>query len=143
MGLSRLIEERPRSTPDTTVADAVSVMAQGNVGSTAILEDDRVIGIFTERDVVCRVVLKGRDPATTPLKDVMTSPVHSVVDGTSLRDATTMMRRHHMRHLPVVDADGKYLGMLALRHVHNEIMRGLERRVHDLTTWLMDDALGG
>jgi len=143
MGLIRLIQQSPKTGPDTTVAEAARVMAEGNVGSMAVVEGERIVGIFTERDLMRRVVVEGLDPANTPLGEVMTSPVHSVTDETSIREATRLMRTHHMRHLPVVDDDGDYVGMLALRHLHNEIMLGLERRVHDLTTWLMDDSLGG
>lgn len=143
MGLSKLIDESPKTGPETTVAEAVKQMSQGNVGSMAIMDGDKIVGIFTERDLMRRVVGEGKDPATTTLKEVMTSPVYSVTDDTSLTVATDLMRKHHMRHLPVLDADGNYVGMLALRHLHNEIMRGLERRVHDLTTWLMADSLGG
>lgn len=143
MGLIRLIEESPKTGPDTTVAEAARIMAEGNVGSMAIVEGSRIVGIFTERDLMRRVVVKGKDAAATPLSEVMTSPVHTVTDDTSIRDAAALMRRHHMRHLPVLDESGDYVGMLALRYLHNEIMRGLERQVHDLETWLMDDSLGG
>jgi len=143
MGLRRLIEESPKTGPDTTVAEAARIMSQGNVGSMAVVEGKRIVGIFTERDLMRRVVVEGLDPAATALRDVMTSPVYSVTDETSIQEATRLMRQHHMRHLPVVDDNGDYVGMLALRYLHNEIMLGLERRVHDLTTWLMDDSLGG
>jgi len=143
MGLIRLIEQSPKAGPDATIAKTVALMAEENVGAIAVVEEDRVIGIFTERDLLRRVVVEGQDPATIPLSDVMSSPVHTVNDETSLSDAARLMRIHHMRYLPVLDEGGKYVGMLALRHVHNEIMRGLERRVHDLTTWLMTDSLGG
>lgn len=143
MGLIRLIEESPKTGPDTTVAEAARMMTSFNDGSMAVVEGSRIVGIFTERDLMRRVVVEGLDPASTPLSEVMTSPVFSVTDETSIREATKMMRTHHIRHLPVVDERGDYVGMLALRYLHNEIMLGLERRVHDLTTWLMDDSLGG
>ncbi len=143
MSLMKLLEASPKAGPDTTVADAVQQMTKGNVGSMAIIENDKIVGIFTARDLMRRVVAAGLDPSATPLREVMTSPVHTVVDETSLTEAAELMRRYRFRHLPVLDAKGDYEGMLALHQLHNEIMRGLERRVHDLTTWLMADSLGG
>ncbi|MGE0786411.1 MAG: cyclic nucleotide-binding/CBS domain-containing protein [Sandaracinaceae bacterium] len=143
MRLSRLIEGSPSAGRDDTVLDAVRIIADHKVGAIAILEDGRIIGIFTERDVLRRVILAGRDAASTTLGEVMTTPVHTVTKDVPIGEATSLLNRHGIRHLPLVEGDGKYIGMLVLRHLHDEIMARLERRVNDLTTWLMADSLGG
>ena len=73
MGLVRLIKDSPKTTPDTTVAEAVRIMVRANRGSMAIVNEHRIVGIFTERDLMKRIVHEGRDPTGIPLGEVMTT----------------------------------------------------------------------
>jgi CBS domain-containing protein len=75
--------------------------------------------------------------------DVMSSPVISVALDTSVADAATIMRSHHIRHLAVLDADGKVTGILALRYVLYDMLDDLERNVGDLFGFIMADSPGG
>jgi CBS domain-containing protein len=104
------------ASPQTTVLEASKMMAEGNVGSVIIKTDESPLGIFTERDLLKRVVAKGKDPAETPLGDVMTSPVKSVSLRTSVRDCSEQITAEHIRHLAVVE-EGALVGMISFRDV--------------------------
>jgi CBS domain-containing protein len=143
MSLLRLIRSRPEVSPDTPVLDAVRTMTEGKVGAVTVLQGGKLVGIFTERDLMTRVVLTAKDPATARVGEVMTRPVHTVSDTASVAEAATMMRDHHIRHLPVVDDDGELLGVVALRYVLYDLMGRLETKVDDLETFIMTDGPGG
>ena len=97
-----------------TVLDACRYMTERNVGAVAVLEGERLVGFFSERDVLNRVVAKGLDPAATPLTSVMTqNPV--VVDiAAPIQECLQIMRQANCRHLPVVSV-GRLAGMVSLR----------------------------
>jgi CBS domain-containing protein len=143
MGLLRLTHVRPEVESGTMVLEAVRVMAESNIGAIAVKNGKKVIGVFTERDLMKRVVAQGRDAATTPIKEVMTSDVVSVADSTPTGKAAAIMRSHRMRHLVIVDDNGDYLGMLAQRHILYDLMSELALKVNDLTGYLMADGPGG
>ena len=90
-----------------SVLAAASLMNQRTIGSLVVLDGERVIGIFTERDVLRRVVVTGRDPATTAVKEVMTTPVATCRPETALAECRAFMTEKRIRHLPVVE--GRHL----------------------------------
>lgn len=147
MGLLRLAQQTPQVSPDASVMAAVRVMTAAKVGALAVTtggkSDGQILGVFTERDLMRRVVHESRDPATTLIRDVMTTPVRSVVDATSVSEAAALMRRHKFRHLAIVDAGGAYLGMVALRHLLYDMLDDLERKVGGLESFIMIDGPGG
>ena len=104
------------SSPTETVLDAARVMAEAHVGSVVIRRDDRVVGLFTERDLLSRVVAAGRDPATTCLPDVMSSPVQTCRLSDDLEDCARRMSEQKIRHLVVVEQDA-LVGMISLRDI--------------------------
>lgn len=105
------------TSPETSVADAVQKMGHHNVGSILILENSRkLLGIFTERDLLRRVVLAERDPAKTLIGDVMSTNVIVVAADTPRAKVLSLMEEHHIRHIPVADAD-QLLGVISLRDV--------------------------
>jgi len=87
--------------PQHTVLDAVRLMVSHNIGAVPVLERGQLIGIFSERDLMTRVVDAGMDPATTLVYQVMTEDPMSVEPGDSLQTCMALMRRHGFRHLPV------------------------------------------
>ena len=96
-----------------TVLDAAQLMNDRHIGSVLVIDDDRLVGIFTERDVMRRIVAEQRDPASTPLAEVMTSPVACAAPHTTLDEIRTVMRDKRIRHVPVVNGGG-VLGMISL-----------------------------
>jgi len=103
-------------TPDHFAIDAATLMNERHVGSVLILDEDQhVLGIFTERDVLRRIVADHRDPATTRLSDVMTAPVACARPNTTSDELRSVMRQKRIRHVPVVDdADEHVLGMISI-----------------------------
>lgn len=100
--------------PETTVRRAATLMAKRNVGAVMVIEDGRLAGIFTERDVVFRVVARGLDPAATRLAEVMTRKPRTVGPNTSFGRAILLMHDHGFRHLPVVE-NGVPIGIVSGR----------------------------
>jgi CBS domain-containing protein len=101
-------------TRDTTVTDAALRMQTFNKGAVMVVEGSRLVGIFTERDALFRVVAARRDPATTPVGDVMTRDPQTIHPDQPFVEALRMMHEGRYRHLPVVE-DGRPLGMVSSR----------------------------
>ena len=99
---------------NTTVATAVRTMAANNVGIVAVVDADRLCGVFSERDVVQRVVDRGLDPARTRVADVMTSSLVVADADEDYQSAMRKMDQANIRHLPVV-SEGRLLSMLSIR----------------------------
>jgi CBS domain-containing protein len=122
--------EPPRVSVEATVADAIRTMLRQHVGAVGIVDrEGRIAGIFTERDILRKVALSGRDPMHTPVLDVMTTPVELATLATTAAEALATMLERHYRHLPVVDDHGKLLGMLSIRNL-------LQSKIADLTRQL-------
>ncbi len=103
-----------KAAPETLVSKAAELMAAKNVGAIMVIEDDRLVGIFTERDVVFRVVARGLDAQATRLADVMTRAPHTVDPNKSFGYALLVMQENGFRHLPVMQ-DGKPIGIVSSR----------------------------
>ncbi len=101
--------------PETSVSCAARLMADRNVGAVVVAENDHLLGIFTERDVVFRVVAKGRDPDTTPLREVMTTSPKTLGADKSYGHALVMMQENGFRHVPVIEND-RVIGVITARN---------------------------
>lgn len=113
-----------------TVADAVQLMIDNNAGAVAVVDDQGIVaGMFTERDVLEKFALSGRDAKTTPVRDLMSPMVEMATEETTPAEALRVMLERHYRHLPVVDDTGKVLGILSIRHI-------LEARIDNLLAQL-------
>jgi CBS domain-containing protein len=102
--------------PDVTVAEAAKEMDRHRVGAILVIEDGRIVGIFTERDVLSRVVATGIDPKTTPIKFVMTRDPIKVASSTTIEEVMALFTEKRFRHLPVVD-DGRLVGLVSIGDV--------------------------
>jgi CBS domain-containing protein len=100
--------------PNQTVFEAASYMVNCNVGAVPVLDDTKLVGIFSERDIMRRVVTEGRDPLTTHISDVMSTDIRTVAPGASADDAMCIMQSHAVRHLPVCEG-ATLVGFLSLR----------------------------
>ncbi len=116
--------------PDVTVREAAKAMAQANVGCTAILEDGRLLGLFTERDVLKRVLLQDLSVDEIQVADYMTREVVTCRPDTDVRMARLLLRDHHIRHLPVIEEDGRLLGVLSIRDLVLEELEEMRRYLH-------------
>ena len=126
-----------------TVMEAIEIMAAARVGSVVVVNDARVEGIFSERDVMLRVVMEGRDPRGTKVQEVMTSPVYTISQRTSGDDALKLMLQQHIRHLPVVDDTGKAQGIVGMRDLLEEKVRELHQQLDSLESYITADGIGG
>lgn len=133
----------PSVEPGSSVLHAVEVMAEEGVGGVAVTEGGELLGIFTERDVMLRVVLNSRRPQDTRVSEVMTSPVETISEETTAEEALNHMLDRHLRHLPLVDANGKLLGMLSLRNLLEHMVEDLSHELHSLDQYLLNDGPGG
>jgi CBS domain-containing protein len=128
------------------VLAAVEIMAREGVGAVAVLEKGEraeLCGVFTERDVMLRVVLQKRDPEHTKVRDVMTAPVATIPEDMTAEDAFNLMVERHMRHLAIVSEDGELLGMLSIRNLLEHLVEDLKRELHSLDQYISNDGPGG
>ena len=129
-----------------TVFYAVSVMARERVGAVAVVDKTLkgdLQGIFTERDVMLRVVQQERNPRDTLVRDVMTSPVKTASEKTTAKEALTLMLDRHLRHLPILGSNGQILGMLSTRNLLSNKVEDLERQLDSMDQFLLNDGPGG
>lgn len=102
--------------PQQTVREAATYMTEARVGAVPVIEGDRLVGVFSERDLMTRVVTPGLNPDTTPVGSVMTKDI-VVADADETTEAClARMKQLHVRHLPVVSGD-KLVGMLSVRNL--------------------------
>ncbi len=118
MQVARLLENRPQADivscgPDTSLHDAVSMLAERRIGAMPVIEDNAVIGIISERDVLYCLAATGADSLSRRVRDVMTAPVVSVDCTTSCVEALALMTARRFRHLPVVQ-NGQMRGFLSI-----------------------------
>jgi CBS domain-containing protein len=123
--------------------EAVRAMVGDNVGATVVLDGVRLAGVFTERDVVTRVVLRRLNPETTPVAEVMTRAVLTVREDTDRSTALRLMNENHIRHLPVVDVEGRVVTMLSMRHLLRAEVQDLQQTVWELVAEQSIDGSGG
>jgi CBS domain-containing protein len=100
--------------PQTSVSEAARLMADKQVGALLVVEGEQLVGIFTERDALFRVIAPGRDPNSTPLADVMTPNPKTVAPEKSFGHAMLVMHENGFRHMPVIE-DGKPIGIVSAR----------------------------
>jgi CBS domain-containing protein len=129
---------------EASVADAIRMMLDYHVGAVGVIDSEkRVAGIFTERDVLRKFALTGIDPQKTPLREFMTTPVEMATKATSAGEALAIMVERHFRHLPVVDNDGRLLGMLSIRNVLESQLDSLTKELDSMEQYMANDGPGG
>lgn len=99
--------------PDDSVFDAIQKMADANIGSLVVIEDDRPVGIFTERNYARDVILKGKSSPKTPIREVMTTQLLFARPEQAVEECMAVMTEKRVRHLPVV-RDGKLIGLISI-----------------------------
>ncbi len=115
----------------TTVSEAAKIMAHANVGSIIIRDSSEVLGIFTERDLLRRVVACRKDPSSLHLREVMSSPVKSCRLSDDVQDCADMLNKSRIRHLAVVE-EGELVGVIGLRDILTVELRSTEEKLQTL-----------
>jgi CBS domain-containing protein len=127
--LKRIFEEREAIHsvgPDTLVTECVRLMTAEKIGALVVMDGERLIGIFTERDALNKVLARGLDPGSTKVSEVMTKDPYCIASTTTVSEAMELITKRRFRHLPIVE-NGKVLAVLSSG---------------DLTHWLVKDQLG-
>ena len=119
MSILSICSDEPASVDiDATVAQTIEEMVNHRVGAAVVVDEHGVVaGIFTERDVLTKVALSGRDPWTTPVREFMNTPVIMALENISYTEALTTMLDNHLRHMPIVDENGRLLRILSICNV--------------------------
>lgn len=127
--------------PGASVAEAVRLMAENNVGTIVIVFDGKLQGIFSERDALKRVLAVGRDPEETTLSDVQTSSPYTVGEKSHVRECAELIKEHGIRHVPVVDANGAPVGIISSRDFLQYVVDELESLIEKANVELRREEL--
>jgi CBS domain-containing protein len=120
-GISEVMTSNPSTIDaDKPVAYAAKMMRDEDVGLAPIVEGQRLVGTLTDRDIAVRVVAEGRDPESTQVREVATTKVVTVTPQQDLDEALRLMAEHQVRRIPVVEEDGRLVGVVAQADVARE-----------------------
>jgi len=109
------------TTPETSVLEALRVMAEKNVGALPVVKGNELVGIVSERDYARKMVLQGRSSYATPVSTIMTAAVIIILPQQTVADCLALMTEHRLRHLPVM-GNGKLIGLLSIGDLVKETM---------------------
>jgi CBS domain-containing protein len=121
---------------DATVLQAVHQLNERHVGALIVTDQGQIVGIFSERDFLRRIIGEDRDAATTCVGDVMTAPLICCTMTTSIEDARTIMRDRRIRHLPMTDGDGRLLGMISIGDLNAHLLHAHEQTIHEMREYI-------
>jgi CBS domain-containing protein len=122
--------------PQSRVIDAINKMNQHKIGALLVMHDGQVAGIFTERDVLRRVIGERRDPATCMVAEVMTEEVICARPGTDLDEVSAIMQQKKIRHVPVCDENGKLHGMISIGDLNAYHAGEQQAQIHFLSEYI-------
>ncbi|MEK7883933.1 CBS domain-containing protein [Methyloversatilis sp. NSM2] len=121
---------------DNTVISALRVMANRGIGAVLVTDNGALAGIFSERDYARKVVLQGKDSATTPVRDIMTSKLIHVTPDMTVDQAMQLMSDKRIRHLPVLDAAGSLVGVVSIGDMVKETIEYQQFLIKQLESYI-------
>jgi len=121
--------------PNATVLEALQRLADYEVGALMVVEDDRLVGVVSERDYTRKVALQGKSSKEVRVADIMTPDVMTVTPSTHTRECMTMMSQKRIRHLPVVEG-AQIIGMISIRDLMDDIIADHEQTIDQLRTYI-------
>jgi CBS domain-containing protein len=124
-----------------TVFDALLVMCEGNTGAVLVTEDEKIVGIFTERDYAREGEIKGRLAKDTIVGDVMTSQMVLIKPETTLEECAELMGKYHVRHLPVLDKD-RVVGVVSIRRLAEGLLAEQKGTIVKLESYILGSGYG-
>lgn len=122
-------------TPNATVFDALSLMAEKDIGALVVVENDSVIGIFSERDYSRKIILQGKSSRNTKVQDIMTDEVLCVRPDQSVSKCMALMTDKHVRHIPVLD-NGRLVGVISIGDVVKAIITEQQIMINHLEDYI-------
>jgi len=118
MKVAEAMTKNPRAIePEASLRDCARKMRELDIGCLAVVENGRLKGVVTDRDICCRAVAENRDLDRTPVREIMSHPVNYCYANQHLTQAAQLMKAGHNRRLPVVDGEGTFVGMLSVDDV--------------------------
>jgi CBS domain-containing protein len=126
---------------NATVFYALQVMCEGNIGAVLITEGEKIVGIFTERDYAREGEVKGRSAKETIISDVMTSQMVLIKPETTLEECAELMRRYHVRHLPVLEND-RVVGIVSIRRLAEALLEEDQGMIGKLESYILGTGYG-
>lgn len=123
--------------PQETVYRALEIMAEKDIGALLVMEDGKLVGIFTERDYARKVILKGKSSKETTVSELMTKNVLYVSPDNTIQECMALMSSRQFRHLPVLDY-GRVVGIITLGDVVRRIMSEQEFTIHELEKYVIN-----
>jgi CBS domain-containing protein len=140
VSVKKLLEDKVQSNiwnvqPQQTVIEALELMAEKNIGAVMVMEDDKLVGIFSERDYARKGIIMGRNAKTTIIADVMTPKVFTVSSSMNVHDCMQIFSDKKFRHLPVVD-NGQVVGILSVGDIVNSIMQEQKQHISYLESYI-------
>ncbi|MBT9518379.1 CBS domain-containing protein [Methyloversatilis discipulorum] len=121
---------------DNTVISALRVMANRGIGAVLVTDNGALAGIFSERDYARKVVLQGKDSATTPVRDIMTSKLIHVTPDMTVDQAMQLMSDKRIRHLPVLDTAGSLVGVISIGDMVKETIEYQQFLIKQLESYI-------
>ena len=121
--------------PDAPVIEAVRDMAENHIGALLVMEGQKLVGILSERDYARKIALKGRSSSDTPVRDIMTTPVITVLPDCTVEEAMRVMTTHRVRHLPVA-ASGRVLGVISIGDLVSSIIDDQKHLIDELQHYI-------
>jgi CBS domain-containing protein len=118
-----------------TVYEAIELLAEKNIGALPVMEGDSLVGIFSERDYTRKVALEGKSSRTTPVREVLSTPVVAVTSHHTIEEAMRLMTDKHIRHLPVVDGE-KMVGLVSIGDMVNWIISAQSATIDQMESYL-------
>ncbi len=122
-------------TANASVYDALKMMADKNIGALMVIEQEKLIGIFSERDYARKIVLQGKASHDTPVSEIMTEKVLTVVSADALEHCMSLMSKNKVRHLPVVDNE-KVIGIISISDVVTAIIENQQETIKHLQEYI-------
>jgi CBS domain-containing protein len=121
--------------PEATAYDALEIMSEKNIGALPVVEEGRLIGVFSERDYARKVILKGKSSKSTTVREIMSGEPVTVEPSTSLRDCMVLMTNKRIRHLPVKDGE-TLIGIVSIGDVVNMIISEQATTIQELEEYI-------
>lgn len=142
----KIIESKARTEVFTvpinaTVLDALKAMDEGNVGAVLVTEDEKIVGIFTERDYARQGELKGKRAEETRVRDLMSTDLVMVKPETLLTECADLMYQHHVRHLPIIDKE-KVVGIVSIRRLAEALLAEEKGTITKLEHYILGTGYG-